>query len=262
MSKWTQKRKRRYLSIFLLVVIAFVSLIVYQITNRPPTCFDGEQNGQETGVDCGGSCQLVCREEVRNVVVWWERPFQVRSGASNTYNLVGYIENQNLEFGLRELEYEFRVYNRDNLLIAEPVVGTTFVEPNRRSAIFAPSVATGAEEAYTVFLRLNDDQTWERTDQAFTHTLFEVGERDLRNQDSSPRLTVPITNATFIDFDQVSVVAILYNEEGNAVASSQTYLDALGEGDTKQARFSWPEPFEEEISRIEIIPRVNPFSSY
>jgi len=260
MSKWTKKRKRRYLSLFLIVVIAFVSLILYQVFNRPPTCFDGEQNGKETGLDCGGDCQLVCREEVRNVVVWWERPFEVRSGGSYMYNLVGYIENQNLDFGLRELEYEFRVYDKNNLLITEPIYGTTFVEPNRRSAIFASAVTTGAQEAHSVFLSIDPKQSWERTNQAYTHSLFDIGERDLRNQDTSPRLSVPITNATFLDFNEVSVIAILYNKEGNAVAASQTYLDSLAEGETAQARFSWPEPFVEEISRIEIIPRVNPFA--
>ena len=29
-----------------------------------PTCFDKLQNGQETGIDCGGTCQLKCNNQL------------------------------------------------------------------------------------------------------------------------------------------------------------------------------------------------------
>lgn len=256
MSKWSRKRKRRLIIIVSSLILIVLALIAYQIFNRPPTCFDGIQNGAETGVDCGGTCGAVCREEVRDIVVWWERPFEVTNGV---YNVLAYLENQNLESGLQEVAYEFRLYNYDNILVSQPVVGTTFIEPNKRSAVFESGITTGDEDAYTVFFKISSVQNWEKTDQSFAYNLFEIGEPSLTNQDEAPKLQAAISNTSFKNFTDVEVIAILYNQEDNAIASSRTYLDTLSQGSEGIAYFSWPEPFSSDVSRIEVIPRVDPF---
>lgn len=256
MSRWSTKRKRRILIIAGVVILGILSLVFVRINNRPPTCFDGMHNGQELGVDCGGGCQKICREEVRNIVVWWERPFKVTDGV---YNVLAYFENQNLESGIQELEYEFRLYDKENILVSQPVTGTTFVEPNKRSAIFESGITTGDSDAYTVFFRINRIQEWKRTDQSFSYSLFQVGEPVLANQDTAPKLTAPVENKTFFDFTDVPVVAVLYDQDDNAVAASQTFIDSIAQGETTDVFYSWPEPFSVVISRIEIIPRIDPF---
>ena len=256
MSKWAQKRKRRLLFTIGILILVVIVLIVISALNKPATCFDGEQNGSETGIDCGGTCQLVCRQEVRDIVVWWERPFKVANGV---YNTVAYFENQNLESGLQELTYEFRLYNYDNILVSEPIVGTTFIEPNKRSAVFESGITTGDQEAYTAFFRVSSVQDWERTEQDFAYNLFQIGEPQLTNQDIAPKLQVPIKNTSFKNYKDVPVIAILYNQEDNAIASSQTFIDNIGQGAEEIVYYSWPEPFGDSVSRIEIIPRVDPF---
>lgn len=256
MSKWSNKRKRRYLIILGIVLLVIVSLVILNMTDKQPTCFDNIQNGTETGIDCGGDCVEVCVDEARNLVVWWERPFRVAEGV---YNAVAYVENQNLSSGIEEIAYEFRLYNKDNILIGTPRVGTTFIEPNKRSAIFEAGIQTGKEEAYTVFFKTSSVKKWKRTDQLFAYGLFQVGDPELINQDSAPKLSVPIENKTSYNFSDVPVVALLYNQRGNAIAASQTYIDTINQGDSKTTYFSWPEAFSDVVSRIEIIPRINPF---
>ncbi len=256
MSRWSQKRKRRYLLIIGIVLLLLISLIIRQALNRTPTCFDGIQNGTENGIDCGGECQLVCREDIRNIVVWWERPFKVSHGV---YNVVAYFENQNLDSGIKEVTYEFRLYDKENILVSQPIVGTTFVEPNKRSAVFESGIATGDNEAYTAFFRVSSVQDWEKTDQSFSYGLFQVGEPVLTNQDTAPKLSAPVENKTFYNFTDVPVVAILYNQEDNAIAASRTFIDTINQGTTENVYYSWPEPFGDVVSRIEIIPRIDPF---
>lgn len=259
MSRWSQKRKRRYLTMIGLVFFFMIIVIAFQYFNQEASCFDGIMNGQETGIDCGGSCQIVCREEARNLVVWWERPFRVAPGV---YNALAYFENQNVESGIRELFYEFRLYDRNNVLITEPVIGSTFIEPNKRSAIFASGIRTGESEAYTTFFRITGVRDWEKTDQAFSYSLFKVAEPVLTEQETSPKLSALVENISYFDFTDVPVIAIVYNQEDNAIAASRTYIDRLDQGEEQTAYFSWPEPFAEAVARIEIIPRVNPFSSF
>ena len=258
MSRWSNKRKKRLLFIIITIALVVFGIIAYSILDRPATCFDGVQNASETGVDCGGSCELVCRGEVRDIVVWWERPFKVADGV---YNTVAYIENQNLDSGLEELRYEFRLYNYDNVLVSEPVTGTTFIEPNKRSAIFESGITTGNQEAYTAFFKVSSAQDWKRTDQSFAYNLFQISEPQLTNQDVAPKIQVNIRNSSFQSFNDIPVIAIIYNQDDNAIASSQTYIDRIGQDQDAIAYFSWPEPFKDPVSRIEIIPRVNPFAN-
>lgn len=257
MSKWSQKRKRRIIVITVGVILALLALVFIRVEqSKVPTCFDGLQNGGETGIDCGGTCAKSCVDEVNNLVVSWERPFKVANGV---YNVVAYIENQNLYSGIREMAYEFRLYDKDNILVSQPVVGTTFVEANKRSAVFESGITTGDSEAYTAFFRINDVQDWQRVDQEYSYNLFAIGEPVVTNQNTSPKLSAVIRNESYINFSDIPVVAVVYNNEGNAIASSRTYIDQLDQGNEAQIFYSWPEPFADAVSRIEILPRVNPF---
>lgn len=258
MSKWAKRRKKRILIVVgILFLFAILGSLLLFRKSQKPSCFDGVQNGQETGVDCGGECVKVCREEVRNLVVWWERPFRVAHGV---YNTVAYFENQNLDSGLQELTYEFRLYDKDNILVSEPRIGKTFIEPNKRSAIFESGITTGDNEAYNAFFRISSTQDWKKVDQSFAYSLFGVSQPVLSEQDTTPKVTAEVENKSFYNFVDIPVIAVLYNAEGNAIAASRTYIDSLAQGTKEKVYFSWPEPFADPVNRIEIIPRIDPFT--
>jgi len=256
MSQWADKKRRKILIFLILFIVLALILFFTFSTKKQPTCFDGIQNGTETGIDCGGNCEKTCREEARNIIVWWERPFQVSKGI---YNLVAYVENQNLQSGLERLDYEFRVYDKDNVLAAEPRRGSTFVEANKRFAIFEPSVTTGDNEAYTAFFKIIGQSDWKKVNPDFTYNLFQVSKPVLNKLETNPQLSANVKNASTYRFVDVPVVAIIYNHRGNAIATSQTYIDSIGSKEEQEVFFSWPEPFGKDIARVEIIPRVNPF---
>ena len=259
MSQWTSKKKRRILIITGILILGLLFFVFVQIQkSKVPTCFDTIQNGGETGIDCGGSCTRLCQDEALNLVTWWERPFKVSNGV---YNAVAYIENQNLYSGLTSVDYEFKLYDEDNILASQPVRGSTFIEPNKRTAIFASGITTGDYDAKTAFFKILSYQDWQRVPQEFSYNLFNISEPVLTNQDTIPKLSANVENKSFINFTDVPVVAILYNQKGNAIASSQTYIDSIKQGSTEKVFYSWPEPFGDSVSRIEIIPRVNPYTN-
>ncbi len=258
MSKWSQKRKRKIIIILGIIILIIFALVLFSLKKtKKPSCFDGVQNGQETGIDCGGVCEKVCKEEVRNIVVWWERPFRVAQGV---YNAVAYFENQNLDSGLKKVDYEFRLYDKDNILVSEPRVGSTFIEPNKRSAVFESGITTGENEAYTAFFKISSVQDWKKVDKSFSYSLFGVTDPLLTNQDTAPKVSAVVENKTFYNFRDIPVVVILYNSEDNAIAASRTYIDTLDQGTSKKVFFSWPEPFPDPVSRVEVIPRMDPFT--
>src|SRR3990167_9267397 len=89
---WAMQRQLFYVGVLLLFFLIFGFLITYSRFNQPPTCTDLKQNGSETGVDCGGSCQLACLAQVDPITILWSRAFKVIPGR---YNAVAYLENRN-----------------------------------------------------------------------------------------------------------------------------------------------------------------------
>ena len=89
---WSLRRQ----IIYTIILVGFVSILAYSIIapslNRPPTCADNKQNGNETGVDCGGTCARACMSQVEAVSVLWARAFRVIPGR---YNAVAYLVNHN-----------------------------------------------------------------------------------------------------------------------------------------------------------------------
>src|SRR3989344_3830217 len=87
---WALKRQIFYTSVLCVFFLIFGFLVGYPYLNKPPTCNDGKQNGDESGVDCGGLCLRACIGEVDIISILWSRAFQVVPGR---YNAVAYIEN-------------------------------------------------------------------------------------------------------------------------------------------------------------------------
>jgi hypothetical protein len=83
MSSWASRRRRLYfegaLGTFTLIVVA-----IWFLNLERPTCFDGRNNQDELGVDCGGSCAIFCPAQVLGPVVRWSRMFEVTTGLYNT----------------------------------------------------------------------------------------------------------------------------------------------------------------------------------
>lgn len=253
---WSQRRKLTYIAILSIGPLLILGLVIYRIATKPPSCFDGNQNGTERGVDCGGKCRVVCSQDVSNLILRWQRAFYVDD---DVYNLVAYIENQNTNVGIREIPFQFQVLDQNNNPIGEPYVNFAFVGPNESTAIFVPGFEVGDSNPSQVIFRFLKNPIWERTDSRYAAPQLIVKNRVLSNEDVRPRLTTEIENITFDDFSDVPVVAIIYDSDGNAMASSQSYLEFIGDGDRKEVVFTWPLPFERTVARIEVIPRVNPF---
>lgn len=254
---WTTKRKFAYLSIVASIIGLIIIYFVYQLFfTAEATCFDKKKNQGERGVDCGGVCQLVCPADVRPLVPLWTRPLKI---TGDIYSVVSLVENQNAGNGVKSIPYEIRMYDERNILIGEPIVGKTFIGPNDRTAIFETAVKTNGIEPKTAFLRFLENPVFYRTDPVYANQNI-ISSRDVMTDlDTVPKLSVDITNVADKNFPRFPVVVIIYDTEGNALATSQTIVDSLAIEETKTLYFSWPEPFSGTPARRDIIPKINPF---
>jgi hypothetical protein len=254
---WALKRQLFYGIVLVLFLGAFGFLIIYPKLSKAPTCFDYKQNGDEGGVDCGGICQLACIQEVDDISVVWARSFKVIPGR---YNAVAYITNHNKNAAIQKINYRFRFGDANNVYIAKRE-GTTYIPPGGNFAIFEPGIDVGnSVPVYTTF-EFTQAPVWLQVDKGKIDQLkVSVSSIELAAADTSPRLSADIKNNSLFTIPNVGVIAILHDQEGNAIAASRTFLPSLAPLEKAAINFTWPEPFSRKVVETELIPMYDIFS--
>lgn len=253
---WGTKHQLIILGILIMLLLGFGIVLSLPYVLKAPTCADGKQDGNETGVDCGGSCAKFCPADVNDLKLLWARPFKVTEGI---YDVLAYLDNQNYSAGSKKIVYKFRLYDDKNLYIGERV-GKTYVTPNGRIAIFEGGISTGTRVPKRVFFEIATAPEWIRVPADSTSFILSKGTPALEAIGEKPRLLVPITNNSAYNAKDVEITAILYDSSDNAFAVSRTSIDSLPKGQSQNAVFTWLIPFQEAPARIEIIPRADIFS--
>ncbi len=253
---WALRRQLVFVIILLIILFGLGFFIIYPKINSMPSCVDNIKNGDETGIDCGGSCSRACTFEVDKVSILWSRVFEVIPGR---YNAVAYFENHNKTEAIQKIKYKFRFADKDNIYIGKRD-GETFIPPSGNFAIFEPAVSFGNSiPVYTSF-EFTETPVWESVQEDKLNQLkVLVSNIKLENQNESPHLSATIKNNSLFTIPEVSVVALLYDDTGNVVSASRTYLEELIGEETKNIDFTWPEPIFGNIVNKEIIPMYNVF---
>lgn len=254
---WALKRQIFYLVVFVALVGFFIYFIFYPSFHKAPTCFDNKKNGDEVGVDCGGSCAIACTSQTTDVAVLWARSFRVVDGR---YNAVAYIENQNEHAAVYKIHYKFRFSDKDNIYIASRE-GDTFIPPNGKFAIFEPAINVGNTIPVFTTFEFTEKPTWiQISNEKIKELQLTIGEVTLQNEDTTPKMSTTLKNNSLFEIPDIKVITILYDAFGNAVNLSSTYVETLKGGETVPVFFTWPEAFNTKIVKKEIIPMFNMFS--
>lgn len=254
---WAQRRQLTYVMSFLVVVGLVTFLIVRNATHVEPTCYDGKRNGDEVGVDCGGVCAFYCRDELADPKVRWYRFFDISQGLIHA---IAYIEHASPAAAAQKADYEFRVYDEKNNILTTRA-GSTYIGPMGRSAIVETLIPVGNTVPALVRFSFVGDIVWEKIPPAFAQVVIKTDRYLLESFDGGTRLTATLDNQSRISFEDMEVVAILYDKSDNAIAVSKSALERLPAQSSATAYFTWPTQLREKTARVEILPRINPFSA-
>ncbi len=246
---WTVKKQLTFFALFLLAISIVIVIILTKLAT--PTCFDNKQNQEEEGVDCGGPCKNQCLGEVKETLVLWTKFFEISKGK---YDTIAFIENPNLFLGLPSVKYQFKLYDKDNVLIAIRD-GETFINPRETFPIFETNIDTGQRVLSRAFVEFEKNINWERTEKEKPQLV--VSKKQFSNLLPFPRLDATINNKSISSVDNIFAVTILYNKDKNAIAVSATKIDSIQGGASRDISFTWSQPFSEEPSSIEIFLRTS-----
>jgi Mg-chelatase subunit ChlD len=243
---WAFWRRVQYGSGFGLLVSLVVTGVYFGYFYEPPQCFDGEQNGTETGIDCGGVCTRICAADVVPPRVVWAQSFRVRDGQ---YNAVGYIENRNSSAAAPVVTYTLELRNGSTTLAERR--GTTILPPGSTYPVFEGRIALAAGVIPTeTILRLDPVELW--VPATIGREQFKTTDISLTGADRSPRLRAVLENTALTTARSVEVVATIFDAENRPLTASQTIVDELPGQAKREVLFTWPEPIAKTVRTCEV----------
>ncbi len=214
------------------------SLLFFNLFYKAPSCSDGVQNGDETGVDCGGSCTTLCSNQTLLPIVHWTKAFNV---LNSVYDLAAYVENPNINSKNSEAKYDFKVYDANNILITE-IIGKTFIPKNKKFIVFEPDITIQNKIPKRVEFEFTGFAYWQKDDTA--EPAISVTYSPLMSTSTSPRVTGTVTNNSSQDLQNgLELSVMVLDNNGNTIAVSRTFTDPLPEKTSQNFVFTWPKPF-------------------
>ncbi len=261
MNQWSRTRKRFVFSIILFAVIILIGVPLFFLFYKKPSCADNKQNGDETGIDCGGSCQLLCAAESLPLVLKGDP--RILTVATSTYEVVAIIENPNSSAEILRAAYTFKLFGEDSpILPVKVITGETYIPKASTIAIFeGPFTIDGGVVPKRIVMEWQKASlVWQKNTNPAPAIV--VKDTQVTVEDNKPKLDVLIENPTLETVSNIDLVALIKNAQGNVFAASKTFIENIEGGQQTTGVFSWPAPFTEEISGVEVRVRIFPDRSY
>lgn len=228
---WGTRRKTLYTAVAGLLAGVMLVFIYVSFFAKAPTCFDGVFNQNERGIDCGGTCSLICTQDARVPVVLWSRVFQV---GPSTYTAAAYVQNPNPGAGARKVAYSFQLFDEKNALVTERI-GTIDIPPVQTVPFIDPNINVGNRTVAKAIFAFSSNPVWHK--ESVSPTLRTTNQ--YLAPDSS-ELRATILNDSIVDAEKVVVAAVLFDNNGVARAASRSTLSRVPRKGSQNVTFTWP----------------------
>ncbi len=242
---WASRRKTTYAISFLFFFGIIFLAIAFSFFYKKPTCSDGVKNGTETGVDCGGVCQKICRADFSDPIVSWVTSENVSSGI---YNVLAYATNPNIGTGALNVPYDLKIYDKQNLLLFEKR-GSDYIPPTGNFAIFIGGISLNDKIPGRISFDFGNGIVWQKIDSK--ESLIQTVSKNLSGEDSNPKLNVTLQNN---DLEPIKNI----DGNGNAAHFSKTVVDLIDKESAEDIVYTWPEKFDSKIYKIDILYKILP----
>lgn len=251
---WYTQRRFMYGGAVLFFITAFALYTLRDSLFPAPTCFDSVKNGNENGIDCGGTCSLKCTQDIVPLTVSWSRALKT---SSTTYDFVAMISNKNIDNSPRALPYTFTALSNDGTVLAV-VSGTTSAPVDGEFPIVRQNILL-SDIPKELVTHITDGPHFGVKELPTSPTLRILSTR--YEAGSIPRVYTVISNTKRVTVSNLPVRVLLYDINGNSFATGETLIPFLDKEQTKEISFTWNTPFASAPTRILVYPIFDPFSS-
>lgn len=237
MYAWSVKRRLIYGGGLLLVLLLVTGLFYTQFLYKAPTCSDGLKNGDEKGIDCGGSCKNLCTLDTLAPVVLWSKIFNI---SGDVYTVVAYVQNPNITSHNPKAKYKFRILDQENNLILDKI-GETSIPKNKKFAVFETNIVISGRKPKSVDFEFTNFSVWQKDTEKEPD--LKIDHSTLLSTSSSPRITGKITNNSTKSISLLELDVFVLDSKENVVAASRSFVDNFAKGSTQDFVFTWPKPY-------------------
>ncbi|MEK7531439.1 MAG: hypothetical protein AAB545_00705 [Patescibacteria group bacterium] len=244
MLSWSTRRKLVHSIALGIFLVFLISPVVLYFFSEKETCSDGSKNGNEKGIDCGGSCPRACSFEATLPVVLWVRPLKI---TDSVWGAVAFVSNQNPTLS-GEARYILRIFDDKGLLLSERK-GTAFLPAGESVPIYEGAIVVGNLLPAKASLSFEGDLVWMRGEE---ERRLKTGKIEWSREEKSSFVSVEVENLeNNSPRENIEVIVLVSDADGNVFASSRTFLEGIEKRSSEKASFTWPFSFPKEPSRIE-----------
>lgn len=242
---WADKRRFYVIGGAALIGVALLTVFIISILYEAPSCLDQKQNQDEAGIDCGGSCAYLCPHEVQEPRVTFARTIENGSGRTD---VIAYIENRNQNAEAKGARYTLEVFDEAGTILGTKE-GVMDLPARSTVSLFVPGVYQGIGTAPRAFISFAEDTRW-RTARGAENAIA-VTQADLVLGDK-PRVNAILSNISPTTIYNKTVIATVFDQDGVAIAASQTVVREIRGLGTATAVFTWNQPFQGSAARVEV----------
>lgn len=236
-----------------LIFFGLIGFLIYAtFLKADPTCFDGKQNQDETGLDCGGSCTKQCAVtvEAEDLVIRETAFMPVGDGS---YDVLAQVHNPNDIAGASSFTYTISLQDASGQVLSRQS-GTSFILPQETKYLFEFHLA--AASAPTRAVIEFSGIVWERFEGYTEKPRISVVRQSYARITSGPgygAATGLVINESPYDFRSLSVKVVLRDAAGKPVALNMTTMQTMKSKEQRDFRLVWPSAFPGEAVSYEML---------
>lgn len=208
---------------FYLFVWAIAAGLIYLIFfQTAPSCFDNQQNQDETGIDCGGSCIDCGLKYINSLVV--SRPLIFKN--NDQISFWAKVQNPNLAYGSDKLDYRVNFYDSQNNLLLT-LNRTSFIYAGETKNVLEAGFRVSRGAAVRAELVIDESSLNWRPAAEWMAPILETAEVKSVIQKDQAVITGVVKNPSSFSMTKVTVGAVLNNRSGFPLGVSKTDLGGL-----------------------------------
>ena len=255
MASWASRRKTLYGSVIGFVLIVGIGIPAFFYFYKAPTCNDRIKNGNELGIDCGGSCVLLCQSSFLPPRIEWGGA-KFEKVAEGLYNAAAYIINPNVNGAAVNVPYKMAFFDEAGILITEKT-GVVTLPAHRNALAFNTAIDMGKRIPTKATFEFLAAPLWFKSHDALEG--LAVTDKKYQEDENSSSLEVTLENRTLLPYKNIVVSVILSDIDGNAIGFSRTVIDEIAPKNGQEvAPYTWPFARGGKVKSVEVVPVVQP----
>lgn len=261
--------------IIILIYLLILGLLVFLISRKyivGPNCFDGKQNQDEKGIDCGGVCEQIvkggnfgkCEESISaRKIIMNDEDVRLIYGGENLYDLVVKVNNPNELYGAKSFDYVVELKNKNGEVVVKRE-GNSFILPLETKYLVEIGLETREKiVSFNVSIKPNVD--WVK------FTEFKTPKVTIQNQkfgllENSPNYAMAfglVVNESSLDFNKLGVNVVIKDMRGVPIAVHKTDMRTVYAGEKREFKLLFPTKFPggDNMTSTEMQAEVNIFDN-